>query len=375
MNISIYRIKTGDGPPEWYKYFLCGVRGVLDELMPTEEGESQLRGMSVMVSGNIPPASGLSSSSALVSAAVLATAHANALMLDRQQLASVSARCERHIGTCGGGMDQAIAFLAEKGKAQFIEWSPLRATPVQLPSEAVFVIANSLTEANKAATSDFNQRVVECHLGCRLMAKRLLKSTAWRDYVKYSTLQQELECTLEGMESLARKCLKQEVYSRSDMIEEFELDDDHQLTELLTPNTKSSEEFRLLPRALHVFQEASRVDAFRKAAELGDLTQMCLLMRQSHSSLASQYQCSHANLDKLTTIAGQVGKVGARLTGAGWGGCIVVLCNSIEQCHTLTEQLKVNYYDKLSNGPPSLDNTVFITDPQAGAVIITNNNA
>lgn len=53
------------------------------------------------------------------------------------------------------------------GCAQFIEWDPLRASPVQLPDNAVFVIANSLAEANKAATSDFNQRVVECRISCR----------------------------------------------------------------------------------------------------------------------------------------------------------------------------------------------------------------
>lgn len=64
-------------------------------------------------------------------------------------------------------MDQAIAFLAKQGTAQFIEWNPLTATPISLPPNAVFVIANSLTKANKAATHDFNQRVVECRLGCK----------------------------------------------------------------------------------------------------------------------------------------------------------------------------------------------------------------
>lgn len=121
----------------------------------------------VAVDGNIPPAAGLSSSSALVSAAVLSTAHLYGVSLNKQHLATVAAKCERYIGTQGGGMDQAIAFLAKQGCAQYIEWEPLTATPVQLPSNTIFVIANSLTEANKAATHDFNQRVVECRLGCK----------------------------------------------------------------------------------------------------------------------------------------------------------------------------------------------------------------
>lgn len=64
-------------------------------------------------------------------------------------------------------MDQAIAFLAKQGTAQYIAWNPLTATPVSLPKNAIFVIANSLSEANKAASHDFNQRVVECRLGCK----------------------------------------------------------------------------------------------------------------------------------------------------------------------------------------------------------------
>lgn len=86
-------------------------------------------------------------------------------------------------------MDQAIAFLAQEGLkfifmfkvssfhrlcislegcAQFIEWNPLRTTPVSLPANTYFVIANSLSTANKAATADFNQRVVECRIACKL---------------------------------------------------------------------------------------------------------------------------------------------------------------------------------------------------------------
>lgn len=59
--------------PEWHSYFLCGVRGVVERL-PTN---AQKRGFLVLVNGNIPPASGLSSSSALVSAATLATSFIN----------------------------------------------------------------------------------------------------------------------------------------------------------------------------------------------------------------------------------------------------------------------------------------------------------
>lgn len=58
--------------PEWYNYFLCGVKGIFNEL---KDGEKT--GILVTVSGNIPPAAGLSSSSALVSSATIATSFIN----------------------------------------------------------------------------------------------------------------------------------------------------------------------------------------------------------------------------------------------------------------------------------------------------------
>lgn len=69
-----YRIQApenGTAPP-WHDYFLCGVKGIFDEYLDCDK-----RGMLVIVSGNIPPAAGLSSSSALVSSSALATSLIN----------------------------------------------------------------------------------------------------------------------------------------------------------------------------------------------------------------------------------------------------------------------------------------------------------
>ena len=72
------------------------------------------------------------------------------------------AKSERFIGTQGGGMDQAIEILARSGIAKLIEFNPLRTFDVVLPDGAVFVIANSLAESNKAAGSDYNTRRPIC---------------------------------------------------------------------------------------------------------------------------------------------------------------------------------------------------------------------
>jgi N-acetylgalactosamine kinase len=237
--------------PAWHNYFLCGVTGILEYL--EKMGDFSRKGFMVAVSGNIPPASGLSSSSALVCSSALATAFLFNLPLNKQLLATLAASSEHFIGTIGGGMDQAIAFLAKKGCAQFIEFNPVRATPIQLPNDAVFVIANSLSEANKAATSDFNQRVVECKIATKLLAK--MTDRPWKEVNKLGQLQSEvLDIELEELEALIKKTLTKEIYHRDELMQIFHLSSAEFEEQLLTPNTRHAKEFKLRQRALHVVQ-------------------------------------------------------------------------------------------------------------------------
>jgi hypothetical protein len=173
--------------------------------------------------------------------------------LNKQILATLSASSERFIGTQGGGMDQAIAFFAKKGYAQYIEFGPVRATPIKLPEDAVFVIANSLTEANKAATSDFNQRVVECRIATKLLAK--LSDRPWQDVEKLGHLQSEvLDIELDEFETLIKKHLTKDIYTKQELIGIFHISQSDFEEKMLTPNTKHAKEFKLRQRALHVVQ-------------------------------------------------------------------------------------------------------------------------
>jgi galactokinase len=95
-----------------------------------------------------------------------------------------------------------------------------------------------------------------------------------------------------------------------------------------------AERFQLYKRAKHVFAEALRVLEFRdvclRAAEPGDagegtLRALGALMDASQTSCAALFECSHPRLDELTALARRAGAYGARLTGAGWGGCVVAL--------------------------------------------------
>lgn len=167
-------VEVGGGL-QWVDYLRCALQGVLAH--PQCAGrESELDGLVLVVHGSIPPAAGLSSSSALVVAAALAFLWTIRISLEPTVLARLCIDCEQLIGTAGGGMDQSASILAQAGQALFIEFLPaLAATTVPLPEDAVFVIANSLVVAEKAkaAYAHYNLRVVEGRLAVVLLGKAL----------------------------------------------------------------------------------------------------------------------------------------------------------------------------------------------------------
>jgi len=331
---DLSHISITPGCPSWWGYFLCGLKGVAEmQLGPVEN-----LGLCCMVQGTIPPSAGLSSSSALVVSAALSLLWAqHKLVIGREKLATVCASAERFIGTQGGGMDQAIELLAVKGAAKLIEFGPLRSFDVKLPSGAVFVVANSLEEKNKAASNDYNTRVVECRLATMVLAKKLLGDGEWREAGRLKEVQQKVGVEVIKMVEKVESVLHQEDYSRKEVLEILGEDEAWLQSKVLTPNTQSLETFRLYQRAKHVYSEAARVYQFRDVCETGGssaLTSLGSMMTASHVSCRDLYQCSSSGLDKLVELATTSGALGARLTGAGWGGCIVALVREGEE-HSL----------------------------------------
>lgn len=218
---------AGQPDKSWTRYIQAGVKGVfeadVDRARSTAASASgpdgvgsaaspptlHLPGLQLLVDGTIPPAAGLSSSSSIVCGAAIMTAyamqhqqqhpphqqpqqqHQSPLPLRRSpppsgpaclstwsklQLADISASSERFIGTAGGGMDQAICLLAQRGHAMKIDFEPtLSCAPVSLPRSALLLVAHSATRSEKAltATTHFNKRVLECTLAAHVLAKHL----------------------------------------------------------------------------------------------------------------------------------------------------------------------------------------------------------
>ncbi|CAM4734978.1 unnamed protein product [Leuciscus chuanchicus] len=364
FTVSVDGITIDREDPQWYYYFLCGVRGIQEHL-----SLSSLAGMCCVVDGTIPASSGLSSSSALVCCAGLVTMEANQKSLSKVTLAETCAKCERYIGTEGGGMDQSISFLAEEGTAKLIEFNPLRATDVRLPDGAFFVIANCCVEMNKAASSHFNMRVVECRIATKILAKA--RAVDWQRLLKLGDLQKELQASLEEMLELVEEVLHPEPYSREEICRTLGIREEQLGQNILSANTQHATQFKLYQRARHVYGEAARVLQFKAVcdsspadavAQLGDL------MNRSHASCRDLYECSCPELDQLVDICLQAGAVGSRLTGAGWGGCTVSMVPG-EKIDSFLQTVSARYYMPDARRSALEKQSLFVTKPGGGAAI------
>lgn len=140
----------------------------------------------------------------------------------------------------------------------------------------------------------------------------------------------------------------------------------------------------LQQRALHVYGEANRVQNFRDICinnfddvnVFGDeeerktndriLNKLGKLMSDSHISCSKKYECSCEELDELQILCIEGGALGARLTGAGWGGCIVSMVKS-EQVDKFKSYVNKNYYASIPKVPL---NHVFTTSPSQGLTVL-----
>jgi N-acetylgalactosamine kinase len=359
-------------PPSWSDYFLCGVKGLLTEVCNNNEVTS---GMDVLVDGSIPPSAGLSSSSAMVCGAAVVSFFLwkKGRDIDKTCLARDCAVFERWVGTQGGGMDQAIQFLADESTAKFVEFVPsLKATTVSLPDGINFFVSHSGAQCNKGATQYFNTRVLETRMATLLLAKELDISDL--EGLTLSGIVTQTDLTLENLSQFAKDRLKAEPYTQESLLRELSASS---VSELLERSGVDSTRFaqviesgcslKLRDRVVHVFEEADRVYRFKNTCEDQSLSkqhkirELARLMNESHSSCRDLYECSCPDLDSLVEASLSCGSLGSRLTGAGWGGC----------CISLVDDESVDSYrSKMKSRYPS-DDFTFNTKPSAGITIFS----
>ena len=257
----------------------------------------------------VPRGAGVSSSSALTVAMAVAFAHFAGWEWEGAEMARLCSDAEWYVGTRGGIMDQFIALLAQRGHALFLDCRPdadgeFRTRPIPLPAGYRLLVMDSGVRHTNTR-NEFNQRVAACRAGVALLRQSMPGITHLRDVenVEWATLESQLP------EAVSVAALRAEGLELGDL-----------------PNVPDDAPLRVRACCRHVWTENRRVLDTLEALGSDDIRRVGSLLDEAHASAAEDYRISTAELDVLTVAAREVdGVAGARLTGAGWGGCVIAL--------------------------------------------------
>ncbi len=274
QSFSLDKLKPVQGAPEWVDY-IRSVCWVLEE-----EGYS-LEGATLTIESNIPVGAGLSSSAALELATAGVLVAANSYNISLSELALLCQKAENEfVGVQCGIMDQYAVALGQKNRALFLDCRNLRYEFIPLELENYqLLIVNSRVERS-LSVSAYNRRREECE---------------------------------EALQKLAI------IYGKS-----FPALRDVSLEEIRAAG--STLPAMLYKRSRYVIEENIRVSEAVAALKSGDLDKFGYLLVRSHAGLRDLYEVSCPELDLIVDTAMQIdGVLGARMTGAGFGGCALVL--------------------------------------------------
>ena len=238
-----------------------------------------LHGMNMVITSDVPIASGLSSSAALEIATAYAFQVIAGLQFDGVKRAVLGQRAENEfVGMRCGIMDQYVISLGRRDHALLIDCRSLEYQLVPIPKGYSLIICDT-KKRRGLVDSEYNTRRQECEEGAQILGVRALRDVS---------------------------------------VEAFE-----RRQEELPPIVRK--------RCRHVITENQRVLDAVQALEAGDVARFGQLMNASHISLRDDYQVSCHELDVMAEAAwGQEGVLGGRMTGAGFGGCTVNLVESDE---------------------------------------------
>ena len=283
---------------QWVNYPL----GVMDQFLKT--GIS-LEGLEMLFSGEIPDGAGLSSSASVEMVTAVALNDIFAAGIDGIGLIKMSQKAENEfVGVNCGIMDQFVVGKGKKDHAVFLDCNTLDYEQVPLNlGEYRLVIANT-NKKRELADSKYNERVQEC------------------------------------AQALAYLNLNNKFKNLSDI--------DLQLFDELKKNIPDQ---NILQRARHVITENDRVLRSVEALRTGDLESFGMLMKMSHDSLRDDYEVTGPELDVMVSEACKIhGVAGARMTGAGFGGCTVNLMHR-DQTDEFTSRVGTAYLKRTGLEP------------------------
>lgn len=275
---------------KWTNYVL----GVIDAL--NENGYKITHGFNLVVYGNIPIQSGLSSSASLEVLIGYMLRDLYHFDFDNTKLALMSQYAENHfVGVNCGIMDQFIISNGEENTALLLDTNTLKYEKVKINLGEYKLVIMNTNKPRRLQDSKYNERRKECDEALYILQTKL-------------NVHSLCEVTIEEFE--ANKDLIQSIDIRK--------------------------------RAKHAISENERTILAKKALDEGDILTFGKLMNESHDSLRDDYCVTGIELDTLVNLARSVeGTIGARMTGAGFGGCAIALVKETE----LTQ-----FYETVSKG-------------------------
>ena len=265
--------------------------------------------------GDVPLASGLSSSASVEVAAAVAILSLMGIAMPGPELARLCQRSENEfVGANCGIMDQFISVNGEEGHALLLDCRDLSYRLAPIPAGVALVIANTMVK-HSVVGGEYGTRRAEVEAACAVIARhrtgvRFLRDATLDDLARY------------GAE--------------------------------MTPNS--------LKRARHVISENLRTVAAAEALIDGDMPLVGRLMAEAHLSYSQDFEASCVEADAMVALAQPLpGLIGARLTGGGFGGCTI---NLVEQSHApaFAEALAVAYSARFG-----IDPQVYICHASGGA--------
>ncbi len=389
-----YIEQTEITPGHWSNYIKAAVLRLQERYQ-----DKALKGMNIMVSGDIPSSAGLSSSSALVVAAALATVRLNDLDISREELVELCAQGEWYVGTRGGAGDQAAMLFGKKGYITHMRFFPFRQEEIEyipFPHGYKVLICNSLRHASKSGSerSAFNQTIAAYETVLMLIREILLKEKGYspqfvKDRIKYlrdvneRTLEVGTKQIYEILRHLPERMTRQELLTRLPSHRE-------RLLQIFKTHEDPPDGYKVRQVGLFGLAECQRGEITAQLLRNGEIDTFGQLMYISHDgdravSFAEDgtkkrwdnraddenldrligalespapearegarlymqpggYGASCEEMDQMVDIARRVpGVVGAGLTGAGLGGCILVLVKN-ENAQDVIDVLTEKYY-------------------------------
>lgn len=304
-----FELQTGGDIPHhpqwgWANY----VRGVVQVM--AEHHREALCGLDILIDGDVPMGAGLSSSAALEVAIAKTLQATAALDVSDQQLAQIAQRAENTFVGCQCGiMDQLASALGREHHAMLLDCRSLETQFFTLPEDMRIVIIHSNVQRG-LVDSEYNTRRQQCEQAAKDLGVPALRDASW----------EQLQ------------------------------------------NGEPSMDATVFKRARHVITENSRTTEAARALSQGDMTTLSTLMRDSHRSMRDDFEITVPAIDTLVELIDEVigSRGGVRMTGGGFGGCVVALVPS-DLVDAVKTHVRENYHAQTG-----LNERVFLCNAKEG---------